>query len=392
MVRYNPTISRSDSVEGIGHLAGPWRRLQHHPNTDFDHYLLYLQHHQQICRPWVLALHAGSGTDCVVVGRTQTGWATANLGYWTLKLGRMKSLTICTEGVLGEMSPEAADVVVRNLLAALEAREVERVVIRNLRTSHPLASVALHAPRRFLPTCASNPQTHWRMQLPESAAAFWSSLTKKHRYWLKRLERKLASDFPNDVSFELMTEPGKVGEFCGAVEQVASKTYQRGLGVGFKNDEFHLNRCRLFAEKKALRGHLLRVAGVPRAFWLGVVYRGTFHSEYTGYDPTMRSYELGSVLFAHITEMLIAEQVHTIDFGLGDAVYKQRFGTESWEECDVALFAPTARNFVIAAASGAANRASLLAKRLPIARRIKRLWRDRAAQAHAGPPPDDTQG
>jgi hypothetical protein len=40
------------------------------------------------------------------------------------------------------------------------------------------------------------------------------------------------------------------------------------------------------------------------------------------------------------------EGIPRMDFGLGDAFYKQRFGTEGWEEASVFIFAPTLRGLV----------------------------------------------
>jgi CelD/BcsL family acetyltransferase involved in cellulose biosynthesis len=269
------------------------------------------------------------------------------------------------------------------MCAGLSEGQFDRVMICNIQTDHPLSTAALSAPGQFLPMLLAEPQAHWRKTLPKDVEAFWAGLSRKHRYWLKRLAKKLDEDFPKALGYELIKEPARTDEFCEIAEQVARKTFQRGLGVGFKNDNFFRSRCRSFAAQGAFRGYVLRLNGTVKAFWMGCVYGGTFHSEYTGYDPELRHYEIGSLLLAHIMEELVREGARYVDFGLGTAFYKQRFGDESWHDCEVLLYAPTLRNRLIALSFTAAKKVRSLAMKLPFVDRIKKLWRQRAAQ-HAG--------
>ena len=365
-------------------LQEDWRRLQRHPNTDLDHYVLYLNSHGATARPWVMAVRNPETVECIVVGRVDAEHASVNLGYWTVGLGRMSSLRVLTEGVLGAMSAEAADLVVQKLCESLDRGLADRVVFCNLRTDHVLLQAARNASARFLPMELSQPQPHRRMQLPADAAAFWAGMSRKHRYWLKRLGKLVESDFPKSLEYVRVRNSSDVNALCDVVEEVARKTYQRGLCVGFKNDAFHRDRCKMFAEKGLFRGWVLRLGGVPRAFWLGCVYGDTFHSEFTGYDSDFRKYELGSLLFAHMVEELILEKTRFVDFGLGDALYKQRFGSESWEECDMALWAPTVRNRAMTLVARGVKGCKTVAMKLPFVGRLKRAWRDRATREARG--------
>jgi CelD/BcsL family acetyltransferase involved in cellulose biosynthesis len=373
-------------------LQADWRRLQRHPNTDLDHYALYLGHQGTAARPWVMVVRNAGAVESIMVGRVDAERAAVRLGYWTLELGRMASLRILTEGVLGTLSADSAGLVVQKLCESLAEGEADRMVLCNIRTDHVLFHAARNAPPKFLPTVLSQPQPHRRMQLPENAAAFWAGLSRKHRYWLKRLGKQVENDFPKSLEYTLVKDPAGVDALCSVAEEVARKTYQRGLGVGFKNDAFHRDRCKLFAEKGIFRGWIVRLGGVPRAFWLGCVYGDTFHSEFTGYDADLRKYELGSLLFAHMVEELILEKIRFIDFGLGDALYKQRFGTESWEECDVALWAPTARNRIMTLLTRTAKGCKAAAMKLPFIGRLKRAWRDRVAQEARDHQSGDSEG
>ena len=391
MTTNNMTVETYQETPQLGVLRGDWCRLQNHPNIDWEHFLLYLEHQGSSSRPWVMAVKNDKAVECIVAGRIEADRVAADLGYWTPSLGRITSLKVLTDGVLGPMSADAAASVTSDLCRNLTRSVFDRVILCNIRTDHPLAQAARNAPKRFFPMLLANPQTHWRKILPNDVAAFWAGLSRKHRYWLKRLAKKLDEDFPKAVSYETLKEPAQTDAFCEIAEQVAKKTFQRGLGVGFKNDNFFRSRCRMFAAKGCFRGYVLRLGGVPRAFWMGCIYGDTFHSEYTGYDPELRDYEVGSLLLTHVMEELIREGVRLVDFGLGSAFYKQRFGSESWEECDVVLYAPTFRNRIIAMSATSVRQLRSLAMKLPFVDWIKRVWRHWAAQQASRPGSDASE-
>lgn len=131
-----------------------------------------------------------------------------------------------------------------------------------------------------------------------------------------------------------------IPDITSRIEVVAARTYQRGLGAGFVDDDEVRQRYRLLADRGRLRIMLLEIEGNVKAFWIGTVYKGVFHSAATGYDPDFRVYELGTLMFVNMIDELVKEGVTKLDFGLGDAFYKERFGDESWQETTLLLFAP----------------------------------------------------
>lgn len=69
-----------------------------------------------------------------------------------------------------------------------------------------------------------------------------------------------------------------------------------------------------------------------------------------------------------------------LDFGLGDAEYKQRFSDQSWYDCDVTFYAPTLKNRAVVLLQRVADQIRKEAQKSVIGARIKRFWRDRAAK------------
>jgi CelD/BcsL family acetyltransferase involved in cellulose biosynthesis len=131
------------------------------------------------------------------------------------------------------------------------------------------------------------------------------------------------------------------------VEEIAGKTYQRGLGVGFIDNDENRIRLNLEADKGWLRMYVLYVGAKPCAYWWGTVYKNTFHSCALGFDPAFRRYSPGVYLLMKALENLCSDGVRQLDFGLGDARYKKQFGTDCWEEATVNVFAFTIKGLAL---------------------------------------------
>jgi CelD/BcsL family acetyltransferase involved in cellulose biosynthesis len=170
------------------------------------------------------------------------------------------------------------------------------------------------------------------------------------------------------------------------VEEIASKTYQRGLGFGFKDTPEMRGRCELAASKDWLRVFVLHIAGRPCAYWIAMAYRETFWGEHIGFDPAYSRYSPGMYLSLSVIEELCDQKkrhdVTQIDFGLGDAEYKSILSNLSFKEGEVQIYGRTLRGVGIKAFSIPVRIADRLAKRILSKTKLlgiaKRLWRDRA--------------
>jgi CelD/BcsL family acetyltransferase involved in cellulose biosynthesis len=163
------------------------------------------------------------------------------------------------------------------------------------------------------------------------------------------------------------------------IEVVAKKTYQRGLGAGFIDNEETRKRLSFFAQKGMLRVMLLEGDEVPISFWYGVVYKNVFHAAATGYLPDVAKYEVGTLTLMKTIEELSKEEVLKLDYGLGDASYKERFSDISWREASFQIFAPTMkgkilRNYI--ALAGLIDRQMRnFVEQTGYVERIKKKWR-----------------
>ena len=114
---------------------------------------------------------------------------------------------------------------------------------------------------------------------------------------------------------------------------------------------------------------------------MGTSYKGTFHSSFMGYDSAYQRYSPGSVLQIKVLEDLCHDGIKELDFGLGDAMYKQRFGNCSWQDASAYIFAPT----LAATAINAIRIPTMLLEKAlrkilehtKLLAKVKKVWRSR---------------
>ncbi len=168
---------------------------------------------------------------------------------------------------------------------------------------------------------------------------------------MKWQAKKLLADYSGEVRIASFASNTDLDVMIRDIEAVSRKTYQRGLGVGFIDNAETRARLRLEAERGWLRGFVLYLANQPCAFWLGTIYKGTFHSNFMGYDPAHAKHSPGMFLITRVVESLCgaeeADKLREVDFGLGDAQYKEVLGTSVWQEAGVYIFAPSAKGILL---------------------------------------------
>ena len=80
---------------------------------------------------------------------------------------------------------------------------------------------------------------------------------------------------------------------------------------------------------------------------------------------------------------LCASGVRAIDYGFGDAGYKRMYGTESWNEATIYLYAPTREGRSARLLHCLVRTVSRLAAWRWLAQRVKKHWRARLASGAA---------
>ncbi|MFH2045260.1 MAG: GNAT family N-acetyltransferase [Pseudomonadota bacterium] len=360
-----------------------WEEWQNHPNNDFDHFQLVCYLRDEVLGPHVIVVERDGRPCALLAARLELTHFVPAIGYFKPIRIPVTVLTVIHEGLLGQVDEEIGEELVRHVKSFLSSGAADAAVFHHLPQDSPLLKALLiHKPQSLTekkPICS----THWSMEISEEQGFLLKNLKSKHRSWIRGREKKLNSAFQGKVSWQWMNQIDDLPNLCSQLEEVAAHTYQRGLGSGFINNEEHRQRFSLFANRGQLRVQVLKIDGKIRAFWIGTVYRGVFHSSETGYDSDLRNYEPGTLIFLRMVDALANEGIKKLDFGLGDAYYKQRFGDRSWQQATIRLFATSIKGLALKTTMGLFgtldSTARSLLQKSGLVDRVKTGWRRRVA-------------
>jgi CelD/BcsL family acetyltransferase involved in cellulose biosynthesis len=203
--------------------------------------------------------------------------------------------------------------------------------------------------------------------------------SKKRRHDLRRITKVFETQYKGKVRYQIFSELHEVDSFCKAAEMIARTTYQRGLAAGFYDNVENRERLALAAQKGWFRAYVVFVEDQPIVFQYGERVADRMHLICTGFDPSFRKYEVGTILFLKVVEDLLAQGIKEIDYGPGGAQYKERFGDQCLREQDVDIYAPTLKGYSIHLISTLEQVINRAGKRfigsLNISDKIKRNWR-----------------
>jgi CelD/BcsL family acetyltransferase involved in cellulose biosynthesis len=379
-------VRTARSAEEVEALRDAWSAFDADAVTaDIDYHLMLVERRREALRPHVLLVERDEGPAALVVGRVEDVRLPAKLGYKTLWRPRVRALTVSYGGVLGHEDEQTAVAVLEELRSALRRGEADVVRLRNLEVGSPLHAAARSTPGVLVRDRLTVPSRHWRARLDGTYDDYLARRSGKTRANVRRYGRKFEEAFPGAIEFRTFREPAELDRLLADTRTVYEATYQHALGVGFSDSGIERDVTTFALDRGFFRGFVLYVDGTPCAFWHGIRYGSVFSTGPTGYDPAFGSHRVGTyVLGRMVEELCLEEGLEWVDFGFGDAEYKQHFGDESWLEEDVLVWAPRARAIGVnltRTAFLAADRAarSLLARRRLLTR-ARRQWRTRATE------------
>jgi hypothetical protein len=169
----------------------------------------------------------------------------------------------------------------------------------------------------------------WLIKLPKSFDEYCKSLgaatRKKDVGKFKRFQQR--------PSFEpcVINRPEQVDKFLADGEKLSRLTYQWNFGQRLLNDEATRQHFVQLAKLGQLRCYMLYFEGQPCAFAYGLLSRGIYLWETSGYDPRYLKDSPGTALMLWMIRDLIENtDCRVFDFGMGgNYEYKARFGNTS---------------------------------------------------------------
>ena len=245
-------------------------------------------------------------------------------------LPRQRGLRLILQGVVGEILTPQAEALVTALRGLLDAEGAAFLMLDYLIEGSYLALRMEQAWPRLLGPARTARIVHHRMELPRGEVPRGPVLSRNAREKKRRRERDLKAAAGGALELRAYAAPAEVGALMGAAEVVMRGSYQSRLGVGFRARTELRARLLAQAERGELRAWVLHLGDEPVAHWIGGLHGGTFALDYLAFNQAYEALAPGSYLTFRAVELLAEDLAcDSIDFGLGDAGYKQRLATHT---------------------------------------------------------------
>lgn len=372
------TVTVARSVDDVLALRDLWLDG---PNiaTGIDFFLTVVRERGRDARPHVVVVSEHGEVVALLVARMEQLPVRCRIGYWTVVQPTLKTIVVAHGGFVGDV--RAAPNAMESLRDSVSAREAEAIFIPSLRIDSPLHRAAADV-RGLRRQRGIQPSVHHALELPPSFEQFLAGRSAKSRGTLRRYAKRLETDFADSLRLERHGEPADIDETIHALREISAKSYQSGIGVGFEGTALERSLMRTTMEQGQFEAHVLYIADTPVAFWQGYVDGTVYRTGYTGFDPAYGEYRVGTYVLLRLIEACCENPaVSSIDFGVGAADYKERFGTTSWLDIDMFFYGPGLRPAMVAVARAVTSEANnilvALARRLESMRKLKRWWRRR---------------
>ena len=372
-------LERAEDLEGV---RGYWEAMQWHPYADIDYYILSARIEPGFEQPFVVAVLKDEFPKALFIGRVIQKTLQWKIGYKKLGESNVRCLEIVYGGILGELSEIAIHSLLEILLQYLNRGKADLVHFNHLNVESPLYTAARKQPGIFCRDVITTYNPHIKFHLPESFDLILKNASGNLRHNIRKWRNRVEKGFANENIVRCYTQVKDVDCALEDVNRIALETYQHRMGVGFQYTEDTRRKWQLLAERGVLRAYILYLRNEPCAFWTVYSYGNLCFTIETGYDPQYKYYHPGMNLLVDIIEELcIDPKCDAIDYGFGDAHYKQLFGNERWLEASVNIYAPTVKGqwirFLSILTKGSTSAARKLLLRMKVFDRVKRLWRNR---------------
>ena len=356
-------IARSlEEVEALAPLwsATPWEREE----AELPYYLARVAVEPNVLAPLAIFVRRGEQPVAAIAARLESHLLHTFFGPRLVYAPRLRILQVLDGGIVAP-ELEAIPMLVEALRAVLASGVADAAKIPPL----PLDSALFHAlASAGGPLGRQHLLASWqrrRLVLPGSFDEYLASRSGKVRFGIGYDARKLLEAHGDELRVELLAAPADHVRLMADLERVARLTRLRELGVGFADSAPQRELVRVGLENGWVRAYVLYRNETPIAFWLCSCHRGTILLKTTGFDPAYGRLRVGIYLLMRLIEQACADpSLELLDFGPGDADYKRYFSSESREEQNLVLFAPTLRARSVNALRTAILGASTVARRL----------------------------
>lgn len=383
------SITVATTLDEVEKLRGVWTAMPVTDiDSDIDYFLTVVKHAEQVVGPHVLHIRRDDQPDLMAVARLENFPVTFRLGYRVLARIRLRAVVVTFSGILGARSRADEELVLHHLCQSLHEGRAELLLMRNVDVDSTLHTAAM-ATAPWICRAHGLPVTRrWMASIPDTLDAFLGDRSAKTRSTLRRQDRQLREQFGDRMRLRRFGHHKDMDELCRDMDEVASRSYQRGLGVGFSGGPMQLALVDLCLRHGWHHTWMLYLDARPVAFWTGTAYAGTYAIGTPGFDPEHARDSVGRFTMFRMIEDLCADPgISLLDYGQGEAEYKSAFGRSMRRESDVLLAARRPKAVLVLLAQSASSALNNMGRRLiersAWARKLKVAWRRRASGGHA---------
>ena len=262
------------------------------------------------------------------------------LGHTTVYAPTVRALCVTREGWLGRADAYTAEVILDELLAALDRREADVILFRQLEQDSVLHRAALaratFATRR---QHAARTDVRWQIELQPTLDEYLASVSSSTRKTARRTSGKLERDFGARLSIEVFREGSDLDTFLGRRRDRRVAHIPAPAGCG-------LRRSRPAASASEGAGQRTAGSGATSCAWTGSRSRSSWASctaagstRWPGRTTRTTVTTRRRVPAAQGDRGSRSRAISLFDFGFGDAEYKSKLGHRRFEEGDVVIYA-----------------------------------------------------
>jgi hypothetical protein len=309
--------------------------------TDIKRYVATVKALGGDTQPYIMLVESDNHPAVMAIGRIENRRFDFQVGYKRLFGKTLRCLSIVYGGILGRQSDDSCTALIGELVNALRRREADVVLLYHLRTDSLVYKLCRTVPHLLTRSHFVPSQLHWQTDIPATTKEFYDRIpASRKRRWIRNL-KQLGAMGSYEIKFVCYRRPSDIDYLVDVAYQIEKYTYKQPLEVGFSGSALNRVLLEQAAEDGWLRAYVLYVDDDPCAFQFDVQYGGVQFTEYGSFDPRRSRGSPGTVLLVKVFEELCREpDVHTMDYGFGDASWKAKFGTHCWPEKSIYIFAP----------------------------------------------------
>ena len=385
------TVTVATTSDEVERLRPVWEQMQvADVDADIDFFLAVIAADPSALRPHVVGVARDGHPPLLVVSRIVRQRFAVKLGYRTLFWTTSTAAIIPFSGIMGCADESEASIVLKALCVSLEGSDVDVVVAQKLAEDSPERRAANGVGSRWRRVNRELVPLRFT-DVPDSWETFLARRSTKSRRQLRYDENRVRKSLGSRMELRRLDGQDDGDQMIADMEAVARHSYQHAMGLSMVGSPVQHALIGLAARKGWLRVWMLYVDGAPVAFWWGLLYRGVLTIMTPGFLPSHATDRVGHYTFMQmLTDLCDDPETHTINYGPGDAGYKERFGTRVHRTGDVLLFRATRTGALTNAAVRADVRVHRMARRIAnstvLGGELTKLLRRRARDATASGP------